>query len=277
MKACATVPGFVEFAFMGTRFSVFVFVTSDRVSNVSGIVQIDGINSPYQYTRPSLDAFHSPAYTSPPLTNGIHTIRMGLDPAFSYFDFYTYTSDPNSDPSVVERLETSKTPKPTNTAETSEKPDPTNTPPPLPSKAKAKAPVGAIAGGVISGVVFISLALVALFFFLCRRRHSPLLKSIEDQIPPFSSDKVMTSYAGVPKKVVLEEGPDPDPKPKTDPAVLTPLDPAALGEQMRRLNAKVERLEVERIEEASGSTTSPGGSSLGCSLSMIKAGAAISQ
>ncbi|KAJ7235260.1 hypothetical protein C8J57DRAFT_1378662 [Mycena rebaudengoi] len=81
-----------------TRFSVFVFVTSDSVGNVSGIVQIDRIITPYQYTCPSLDAFHFSAYTSPPLTNGIHTIRMGLDPAFSYFDFYTYTSDPNSDP-----------------------------------------------------------------------------------------------------------------------------------------------------------------------------------
>ncbi|KAJ7261023.1 hypothetical protein C8J57DRAFT_1232584 [Mycena rebaudengoi] len=82
----------------------------------------------------------------------------------------------------------------------------------------------------------------------------------------------MTSHAGVPEKEALEEDTDPVKEgPKPDPAVLT-LDPAALAEQMRLLNAKVERLEVERIEEAStsGSTTSPGGSSLGRSLSTMK-------
>lgn len=75
----------------GTQFAVFVFVTSVSVGNVSGFVQIDGVNTPYQYTRPSFDSFQFTAYTSPPFPDGPHTIRMGLDPAFSYFDFFTYT------------------------------------------------------------------------------------------------------------------------------------------------------------------------------------------
>ncbi|KAJ7235667.1 hypothetical protein C8J57DRAFT_1248240 [Mycena rebaudengoi] len=204
------VPGLVEFSFVGTQFLVFVFLTSVTRGTASGVVEIDGTAAPFQYTHPEFDVFQFPAYSSPSLSNGNHTIRMQLDPAL--FDFFTYVSDPDavSSSSASSTTGASESPGPTNTHNV--------------GSPKAKAPVGAIAGGVIGGVALIALALVA-FLFLRRRRHSgPSPKSVENHAVPFTGDKFP------PGSTAQETDP---------PTLVEQVQRLGLKEIMRRLEAPV--------------------------------------
>jgi uncharacterized protein (TIGR03382 family) len=122
---------------------------------------------------------------------------------------------PRSDPDAVSSSSASST------TGASESPGPTNTH--NVGSPKAKAPVGAIAGGVIGGVALIALALVA-FLFLRRRRHSgPSPKSVENHAVPFTGDKL-------PPRSTAQE-----------------TDPPTLVEQVRLLHEQVQRLGLKEI------------------------------
>ncbi|KAJ7282682.1 hypothetical protein C8J57DRAFT_1499652 [Mycena rebaudengoi] len=96
-RTATEVAGLVEFSFLMdmtvTQFFVFALITPNHENKgtVPRIIQIDGGDDRYNYTRPSTDLyiFQSPFYTSSFLPDGKHTIRMQVDWVYAYFDFFT--------------------------------------------------------------------------------------------------------------------------------------------------------------------------------------------
>jgi len=254
----------ISMNFTGTAVYVFVAYPEGRNDSTPNafLAQIDGVPSG-GWARGNFSDFLTRflAYQNTTLSNNRHEFVMEIQPGWEvYFDFVVYTSlvpDSTSISSSAAAQSTSNLPASA-------------------SKTKKKVPVGAIAGGVIGGLLF--LALVATPFIL-RRRALAKQRAISKQPPipfivgPDDERSQADKSEAAPTPVLLQSPPPgrrfralrssltlgiPTSAPPSRNEDQSPLsatsDPGLLlvAEEVRRLTASVRRLETGVPEARDG-------------------------
>ncbi|KAJ7274663.1 hypothetical protein C8J57DRAFT_1312448 [Mycena rebaudengoi] len=262
----ATAPGSATISMNFTGSAVYVFVAypsglrgNESTTPNAFLAQIDGVPSG-GWARGNFSDFLTGflAYQNTTLSNNRHNFSMEIRPGWEvYFDFVRYTSFVPDSTSVSSSMAAQST---SNLPESA-----------LQTKQK-KVPVGAIAGGVIGGLLFLALVTTP---FILRRRALAKQRAISKQPPmaiPFivgpDDGRSQADKSEAPPTPVLLHSPPPGRRfkalrrssltlgiptsapPSRNEDQLSPLsatsDPGLLlvAEEVRRLTASVQRLET---------------------------------
>ncbi|KAJ7249673.1 hypothetical protein C8J57DRAFT_1475186 [Mycena rebaudengoi] len=232
----------VELKFSGTAFYV---ATVMGPGPVRSFINIDGVAFAYNTQAPNFINASVPIprsnffYGNNALANGSHIVLIDVETWEFHFDYFIYTLDTDT---ILAGSTASAPISTTNSADT-----PTQTS--LSVTAKKKTSVAPIAGGVVAGVLFLSLA-VGIFLYRRSRRwneRKPIVIPAREKGSPKSNlTAPMTQH---PPQLRIDMEPAPP-----------------LEEEVRLLREKVQRLEAN----TAAVSDSAAGSSVTRSLSTMK-------